>query len=530
MELLDRVRADVAKSMRQGSGRHRKEMRYGLDDYLNILQANQFVYNGANYAFGLNQSWTTQKIQEISNTLPGYRTAIMSCPPAFAAQLARAVTLSQARFAFRNKPYASANPRNIFGTSALQLLETPWVNGNTSDLLSRMEWHAGLAGNAYVTYQMGRGGQERLRVLRPDWVAIVYGSDLEPEDPMHALDGEVVGYLYCNGGFNSGSRNKITTILPENMAHWAPIPDPTGAGIGMSWITPAVRDIQADGMMTQHKLMFFGNAATPNLVVKGIPAVTKDQFTDIVDTLESQHSGLDNAYKTLYLTAGADVTVIGANLSEMAFDDVQGKGETRISSLSRVPAQIVGLSEGLKGSSLNAATFGQARRSFADMWVFPTLQDLCNSLSVLVKVPPQAELWFDTTDVPVLREDLTDQAAVTDKQASTVGQLCRDGFTAESAIKAVVNNDMTLLKQIPGWISVQLRPQTGPENNPGGNISASDSTAGLAPGQSNKNAPVPGQPQPPAVPSPAPNPQQQENAKKLAARPRRKALPPGSNK
>jgi len=148
-------------------------------------------------------------------------------------------------------------------------------------------------------------------------------------------------------------------------------------------------------------------------------------------------------------------------MQQMDFANVQGKGETRIAMLSRVPAAILQISEGLSGSSLNAGNFIASRRVFSDLWVFPTLQDLAGALAPLVNVPPDAELWFDTADMPILREDAKDAADIEQIKATTIGGLVKDGFTPESAVAAVMGQNMNLLKPIPGWISVQLQQQSG---------------------------------------------------------------------
>src|SRR5690606_2425365 len=155
----------------------------------------------------------------------------------------------------------------------------PWPNATTGELLARMEWHAGLQGNAYVLRQ-----RDRLRVLRPDWVTVVYGSQRDPESALHELDAELVGYVYQKGGIGSGAAPQL--LLPEEVAHWSPIPDPESPGMGMSWLTPAVREALGDRAVTEHKLRFFEHGATPNLVVSGINAPTKDQFDEIVGMLE----------------------------------------------------------------------------------------------------------------------------------------------------------------------------------------------------------------------------------------------------
>jgi len=350
----------------------------------------QFGYGGSSYPYGLNMTGGAQRVAEIQKTLPGYAAALRNCPPAFAAQMVRALVLSQARFTFRTRP---SKARKTFWSRDLAMLERPWSRATTGELITRMEWHAGLAGNAFVYRQ-----PDRLRVLRPDWTAILFGSHQEPEDAATALDGELIGYVYCNGGLNvtgrsiSGIGYKPQTLLPDEVAHWSPLSDPEGADIGMSWVTPAVRDMQSDSAATDHKIQFWKRGATPNLVVKGIPATTQQQFDDLVSMMESRHAGVANAYRTLYLTVGADASVVGSNFKDMDLKNVQGASETRIAFLSRVPAPLLGISEGLAGSSLNAGNFAMARRIFADSWVYPTLQNLAQTLASIIKVPSDAEL------------------------------------------------------------------------------------------------------------------------------------------
>jgi phage portal protein BeeE len=427
----------------------RGEQRYSADQYMTDFVM-PFQYGGVTYgvpgANALVQTLAGNRATEIVGTLPGYAAALRQSPPAFAAQNVRATVLSQARFAFRNR-----STRKVFSNTKLAPLETPWTNAATGELIARMEWHAGLAGNAYVLRQ-----PKRLRVLRPDWVAIVYGSQQEPEEAAQALDGELLGYVYQNGGLWS-DRHNPTPLLPENVAHWSPIPDPEHAGVGQSWITPAIRDLQKDRMAGEHVVRFFEQGATPNLVVKGIPAATADQFRELVAMMEEGHAGLANAYKTLYLTAGADATVVGANLADLDLKNVQGAAETRIASLSRVHPVILGIAEGLAGSSLNAGNFGMARRIWADTWIYPTLQDLAASLGSIIDVPRDAELWFDTRDIPLLREDGKDAAEIEQTKATTIVSLSTGGFTRKSAVAAVAGQDMTLLEEDPNWVSVQLQ-------------------------------------------------------------------------
>jgi phage portal protein BeeE len=427
----------------------RTETRYSADTFLTDLLIPSF--NNGIFGPRLNTTYVGQHIAEISNTLPAYMQALRMSPPAFAAQMVRALVLSQARFVYRNVR-SSPTAGKIWGNRDLSTLERPWKNATTGELIARMEWSAGLTGNAFVLRR-----PDRLRVLRSDWTAILWGSKLEPDSltPGWAIDAELIGYVYQNGGINAG-QGRPESLLPDEVAHWSPLPDPESPGLGMSWITPAVREIQGDKAATEHKLQFFKNGATPNLVVKGIPATTKTQFDELVEMMESQHAGIANAYKTLYLTLGADATVVGSDFRQIDFKATQGAGETRIAFLSRVPAPLLGISEGLAGSSLNAGNFGMARRIFADSWIYPSLQDLAAALAPIIKLPADAELWFDTTDMPILREDAKDAAEIASIKASALRQLWDSGAETESAIATIAPEWAGKLKHT-GVFSVQLQ-------------------------------------------------------------------------
>lgn len=450
MGLLERVNDRLAVRRTE-----RNSVDWYIQNYIEPLMGTQFGYQGHGYQTqGLTLTGLGQGVREVANDLPAYMRALRSCPPAFAAQMVRAAILSQVRFAFRNKPSNLVTPRRIFGTNALDLLEHPWTNGTTGQMVAQMEWHEGLTGNAYVYMQANPS--RRLRILRPDWVGIVYGSKREPDDPMHAIDGDLLAYVYMNGGFLA-NRGKLETFMPNEIAHWSPLPDPESPGIGMSWLTPAIRDMQGDRLATEHKLKFFSNGATPNLVVKGLTAKNKEEFDAIVDMIDDKHKGIANAYRTLYLTAGADATVVGSNLRQMEFTEVQGKGETRIAMLSRIPAAILQISEGLQGSALNASNFAPSRRTLVDTFIYPFLQDLARAMSPMVDVPTDSELWFDGTDMPILREDAKDAADISSVDATTISGLITAGFTAKSVVAAVVGRNMALLDH-SGLVSVQLQP------------------------------------------------------------------------
>lgn len=419
-----------------------------IDDYAAAL--NSFSYGGHSYGYGAGVTQTLQGgTERVPSSLEGYAAqAYAANGVVFACMAVRMLVFSAVRFQWQR--LNSGRPSEMFGTPALSILETPWPGGTTQDLLTRMIQDADLAGNSYWTVQSG----ELVR-LRPDWVEIV----LEPRrvpDRAGIVGYRRAGYLYTEGGQGA---SKPVPFLPDEVAHYAPLPDPLATYRGMSWLTPVLREIRNDAAMEQHKAKFFENGATPNMVVSLKEGLTKDQFEEFVEAMDSQHKGVRNAYKTLYLGNGADVSVVGNSFEQMSFKAVQGAGETRIAAAAGVPPVIVGLSEGLQSATYS--NYAQARRRLADGTAHPLWQNVAGSLAPLVAAPPQGgspvRLWYDARDVPFLREDRKDSAQIQSLEAQSMRQLIDAGYTAESVVSAVQNGDWGLLTH-SGLFSVQLQP------------------------------------------------------------------------
>lgn len=379
-----------------------------------------------------------------------YRTAGV----VYACIQARQLLFSEARFQWQR--LRDGRPGDMFSTADLGLLERPWPNGTTGALLARMEVEASLAGNSYWTCvdAQGRYGAKatgpgrRMVRMRPDWVTILSGSRSGAPD---ALDAELIGYLFRP---RSAPAEEIT-LLPQDVCHYAPIPDPEAKWRGMSWLTPVLREIEADKAATVHKGRFFKNGATPSLAVALDKAVAPEKFQRFVELFNLQHQGAENAYKTLFLGGGADVKPLTMDLRQLDFKMTQGGGETRIAAASGVPPVIVGLSEGLQSATYS--NYGQARRRFADGTMRPLWREAAGSMQTLFPPPGGARLAMDLRDVAFLREDQSDAAEIQGRQAATIRQLVDAGYVPDTVVKAVQAEDFSLLKH-SGLYSVQLQP------------------------------------------------------------------------
>ncbi len=439
MNLLQRVRSRADSD----------EQRYSLEDY--AAQVASFMYSGHEYG-GLTQTWKDDKNGRRTETSASpfehwVQAGYKSNGIVFACQLARLSLFTEARFQFQRMN--DGRPGDLYGsgygTSALSVLERPWVNGSTGELLARMIQDLDLAGNAYVR-RTGPMADPALERLRPDWVDIVLGRNPD------LLNDEVVGYLFHPGG-RAHNRDPIA-LSREEVAHWSFLPDPVATYRGMSWLSPILREIRADGAATDHKQKFWDHAATPNMVIKFDPSVDAAKVERFKAMIEDKHAGYTNAYKNLYLGGGADATVVGADFKQMDFKAVQGAGETRIAAAAGVPPIVVGLSEGLEAATYS--NYAQARRRFADLTVRPLWRSACAALSSIVKVPAGSRLYYDDRDIPALKEDEKDAAAIESVKATTINSLVTAGFTPKSVVDAVMSEDMRLLKH-SGLYSVQLQ-------------------------------------------------------------------------
>jgi phage portal protein BeeE len=396
--------------------------------------------------------WFTQKPtnrETTERTLAGMtRHAHSTNGVAFSCAAVRMQVFSEVTFKWQDKA-----TKRLYGTPDLLPLEQPWVGAGSDDLLARMEQDATVAGNSYWVDEGSMVRDDRVSLLRlqPEYVTIVL------EVVEHRLGGNLgrkkVGYVYAEP-----DQEPVYLDVAE-VAHFAPLPDPRAQYRGMSWLSAVLPDVDIDTSLQDFKQNFIANQATPNLVISFDPTVSPEQFARLTEVIRSKAAGTANAGKTLALGGGADVKVVGSNFEQLAIKAVQGAGETRIASAAGVPPVIVGLSEGLSGSSLNEGNYGQARRRFADATMRPNWRSATTALATLVTPPDGSRLWFDTADVAFLQEDQADDATIREAHARTIRALVDAGFSPEAAVSAATDGNFDGLgASHSGLFSVQLQP------------------------------------------------------------------------
>ncbi len=353
----------------------------------------------------------------------------------------RAMSLKGIKFAYETleRPYRL--------TPGPDILRTPWPGGTTAQLIARMETDGSLAGNSYW-----RRVGDRLVWLRPDWVEVV--TAIPKEGQLGFAKAEVLmGYVYYPGGKFTGGDPIV--LLPEDVGHYKPVPDPFHQFFGQSWIMAVALEADSDTLMVKHKRKFFTNAAVPALAVVTEGTLGDTQRLELKKQFALRHESWENAYKTIYLEGGATLKVVGADMKAISFKEIQGAGETRLASAAGVPPIVVGFAEGMLSGTFS--NYSQAMRSFADGTLRPLWEEMAETFTHLVPIPAGQRLWYDDRKVALLQQDAADDASIMKDNALTLQALTSAGYTPESAKEAVVAGSFEDLDHT-GLLSVQLMP------------------------------------------------------------------------
>lgn len=389
-----------------------------------------------------------------------------SNPAVFAIAQIRILLFSEARFQWQQM--RGGRPGDLFGNPDLALLEEPWAGHTTRDLLAQAELDVASSGNSYWV----RNGAY-LQRLEPANVKLLTGAATDERMTGFEIGEELLAYAYVPGGFDT---KQATIYLPEEVCHFKPYPSPTNRFLGMSWLSPCLKDIATDELLTTHKQSVIQNGASLKTIVTLDPTVSPEQFEAFVDKFQRGHDNPENAGKTLFVIGGTDVKTVGQSFESLMLQSIQGAGEVRVAAAAGIPAAIVGFSEGLKGSSLNAGNYGEARRRLADGTMRPLWGAFASSMQSLLSRPGGSRLWYDDRDIAFLREDLADQAEIQATNAKTILTLVQGGWEPDAAVQVVLSGDFSrLVGQHTGLTSVQLLP---PAEGVDPDTSTSEITAG----------------------------------------------------
>jgi hypothetical protein len=91
----------------------------------------------------------------------------------------------------------------------------------------------------------------------------------------------------------------------------------------------------------------------------------------------------------------------------------------------------------------------------------------CSVLKKFAEPPTGCQLWFDTSDIPALRDAEAERQKGNAQLSIAVMNLVNAGYDPKTVVAAVVSGDMSLLVH-SGLISVQLLPAGQTPDTSGG--------------------------------------------------------------
>ena len=285
------------------------------------------------------------------------------------------------------------------------------------------------------------------RRLPAEHCTIILGSDRHPDDPHLAWDARKVGLIYKNPGGGLDPEvwrwDEVYAYIPET--------DPENPWRGISWLRPAMEDIDADNGARRYLTKFFANHATPNTAVVFPPETTKETVAAFKDLFLERHAGVDRAFRTAFLGGGADLKVVGSSLKDLDSADVRQQVHKDIAAAAGVPIVAAGIEQGTYANSK------EAKRALADNKIRYLWATVAETFAPAIDVPPGSELYVETAHIAALQADALDDAQVLAVQAQTMSVLVNSGWEPDSARDGVTKGDLSTV-QHTGNLSVQLLP------------------------------------------------------------------------
>ena len=120
--------------------------------------------------------------------------------------------------------------------------------------------------------------------LRPDWVTIVVGSNMDTDNPAAADRRSGCGLHLPPRRTQLRRRHRSTC---RRVCHFTGLPPTRSRGSGDNLVTSILQEVMADEAATAHKLKFFEGGATPNLAVS-VDLPDPDDFFEFVGDTEKR--------------------------------------------------------------------------------------------------------------------------------------------------------------------------------------------------------------------------------------------------
>ncbi|MCB1370220.1 MAG: phage portal protein [Rhodobacteraceae bacterium] len=276
----------------------------------------------------------------------------------------------------------------------LDLLAAPNAGQSGAALMETFYGHLLLTGDGYLEAagETASGGPRELYVLRSDRMKTVPGADGWP-----------VAYEYVLGAQKHvfDMRQDRVPVLHVKSFH------PQDDHYGLSPLQAAASAIDVHNSASTWSKALLDNAARPSgaIVYKGADgqgSLASDQYSRLVEELETYHQGARNAGRPMLLEGGLDWKPMGFSPSDMEFHRTKEAAARDVALAFGVPPMLLGL----PGDN-TYANYAEAHRAFYRLTVLPLVSKTLAAISGWLPAyyGTSFAIKVDEDNVPALAEE-----------------------------------------------------------------------------------------------------------------------------
>jgi len=273
----------------------------------------------------------------------------------------------------------------------LDLMAAPNAGQSGAALMETFYGHLLLTGDGYLEAagEALSGGPRELYVLRSDRMKTVPGSDGWP-----------VAYEYVVGAQKHvfDMRQDRAPVLHVKSFH------PQDDHYGLSPLQAAASAIDVHNSASTWSKALLDNAARPSgaIVYKGADgqgSLALDQYSRLVEELETYHQGARNAGRPMLLEGGLDWKPMGFSPSDMEFHRTKEAAARDVALAFGVPPMLLGL----PGDN-TYANYAEAHRAFYRLTVLPLVSKTLAAISgwLPAHYGSRFQIKVDEDNVPAL--------------------------------------------------------------------------------------------------------------------------------
>ena len=281
----------------------------------------------------------------------------------------------------------------------LDLLEmpNPFYSGVVLWMATMVSWN--VDGNAYWRKERSDSGRV---------IGLWYTPHLMME-PKYPVDGsEYIRYYECNSGNRSVER-----IAPENVVHFRFGLDPHNTRKGMSWMKSLLRELYTDEEAARFASSMLRNMGIVGLVMSPKDdehSLTPEEAESMKELLYQRTTG-DQRGMPIVSEVPIEVVEFGSPSAQMDTSKLREVPESRVASLSGIPAAVLGFLSGMRQTTVGA-TLSELRELAYESAIIPTQRILSQDLKrqLLGDFVDNLKGWvvqWDRSQVRELQEDET---------------------------------------------------------------------------------------------------------------------------